>query len=573
MTAARLVAGYALALTLAVTGPLFRPGYLLIRDAVSTPRSYLSDAALGISEAAPRAVPQDFAIGVLSTVIDGGFLVKALLIAAVFLAGWGAGRLAGLLIPEARVPGGLIAATLAVWNPYVAERLLQGHWSLLLGYGCLPWVAAAVIRLRTSVRGAHWAALVFWVTLAGFTPTGLILAVITALTCVAVPGAGVSRMRCATASSAVAVLAASPWLVASGLGDALDGPQSAGLAPFAARAEPGLGALGSLAGLGGIWNADAVPHSRTTLFALVATLVLLAVVAAGLPTAARRPQAVPLLVLAGVSVLVPAALATGPGLSLLRAGVDCVPGLAVLRDAQKWVGLAMPGYAVAGSGAVVALRRRCPAWASAAVCCVALIAVLPDLAWGAWGKVTPVRYPAAWPAVAAAINADPQPVAVLPADSTRRFGWSGSAAVLDPLPRWVRAEVLSTGDLRVSGGTVAGEGAHARVVQDLLLAGADPDALRRAGVGWVVVEGGTPGATGDAERTLRQLPVAYRDADLTLYRVGGSGQPASTTKRAMAIGAHLVWASTLLGSAIAMAAGWLLSLRRSGPRLPRTAGG
>ncbi|MGB0436696.1 MAG: hypothetical protein ACPGIJ_06965, partial [Mycobacterium sp.] len=31
--------------------PLFSPGYLLLRDAVSTPRSYLSDSALGLSQA------------------------------------------------------------------------------------------------------------------------------------------------------------------------------------------------------------------------------------------------------------------------------------------------------------------------------------------------------------------------------------------------------------------------------------------------------------------------------------------------------------------------------------------
>ena len=60
--------GYALALTLAVSAPLLQPGYLLLRDAVSTPRSYLSDAALGLSEAAPRALPQDFAVAVGSWV-------------------------------------------------------------------------------------------------------------------------------------------------------------------------------------------------------------------------------------------------------------------------------------------------------------------------------------------------------------------------------------------------------------------------------------------------------------------------------------------------------------------------
>ena len=41
---ALVLPGYALALTLAVTAPLLAPGYLLLRDAVSTPRSYLPDA-------------------------------------------------------------------------------------------------------------------------------------------------------------------------------------------------------------------------------------------------------------------------------------------------------------------------------------------------------------------------------------------------------------------------------------------------------------------------------------------------------------------------------------------------
>ena len=106
--------GYALALTTAVAAPLLAPGYLLLRDAVSTPRSYLSNSAIGLGEAAPRAVPQDFAVAVLSAVIDGGVIVKAVLIAALFLAGWGAARLAALCVPEAHLPGQLVAATVAV---------------------------------------------------------------------------------------------------------------------------------------------------------------------------------------------------------------------------------------------------------------------------------------------------------------------------------------------------------------------------------------------------------------------------------------------------------------------------
>ena len=80
---------------------------------------------------------------------------------------------------------------------------------------------------------------------------------------------------------------------------------------------------------------------------------------------------------------------------------------------------------------------------------------------------------------------------MLPAGTMRRFAWSGPAPVLDPLPRWVRADVLTTGDLAISGVTVPGEGTHARAVQELLLAGPDPVGLgRRPGVAWLVVESG-----------------------------------------------------------------------------------
>ena len=116
------------------------------------------------------------------------------------------------------------------------------------------------------------------------------------------------------------------------------------------------------------------------------------------------------------------------------------------------------------------------------------------------------------------INADPRPVAVLPVDSMRRFAWAGDAPVLDPLPRWVRADVLTTGDLTIGGRTVPGEGDRARDVQQLLLAGADRDKLAAAGVGWVVVE--NTWNTGWSAPAL-PLPVAYHDEDLTLYRVGG----------------------------------------------------
>ena len=133
-----LPAIYSFVLTAILLAPALRPGYLLLRDAVSTPRSFLTDSSLGLTDAAPRAVPQDAVLAVLSTVVDGGIVVKVLLFAAIWLAGWGAAALARSVLAAGTLAQ-IVAATVAIWNPYVAERLLQGHWSLLAGYAALPW--------------------------------------------------------------------------------------------------------------------------------------------------------------------------------------------------------------------------------------------------------------------------------------------------------------------------------------------------------------------------------------------------------------------------------------------------
>ncbi len=551
--------GYPLALALLIVGPLLGPGYLLLRDAVSTPRSYLSDSALGLAESAPRATPQDFAVALASRVVDGGVVVKVLLVLALWLAGWGAARLVQTVLPEAGAGGQVVASTLALWNPYVGERLLQGHWSLLIAYGCLPWVATTMLAARAADESCRRRLLVlaFWLAVAGVTPTGLMLAATVALVCVAAPGTGLRRGLCVVATLAGAIVAALPWLAASALGLWSASQNQANpfaVAAFAARAEPGLGVLGSLASLGGLWNGEAVPASRTTLFAVVSAAALLSIVGTGLPVLVRRTAARPLVVLAAVAILVTALMSTTPGLALLRAAIEVTPGFAVVRDGQKWVALALPAYALAGAGTVLTLRRWLQPAVTALVCSAALIATLPDLAWGVGGKVEPVHYPSGWLAVSARINDHPGAVAVLPAGSMRRFAWSGRAPVLDPLPRWVRADVLTTGDLTVSGTTIAGEGSHARALQQLLLAGVDPDALARAPVRWLVVESGTPGEMGAVGRTLGGLPVAYHDADLTLYRLGRDTTGVSTRRRTMAVLAHLAWLALLLAGALGLVA-------------------
>lgn len=322
------------------------------------PRSYFTDSAWGIADAAARAVPQDAAIAALTTVFDGGLVVKAVLLLALWTAGWGAAVMAQRMLPTAPLPALLVASTVAVWNPYVAERLLQGHWSLLVGYAALPWTVVAALAVRS---GRSWWALAVCLAAAGLTPTGALLAATVALLVVALPG-GARRGLRVVATLAIAAVASAPWLAATMVsGGGVEPADPAGWAAFAARAEPGLGTVGSLAGLGGIWNSDAVPGSRTGLFAVVGTALLLTVVALGIRPLYRRrrnPVIVGLSVVALAAIVLPALAATGPGLAAARVLGDTVPGAGLLRDSQKWVALAMPMYALAAAAGVGWLASR-----------------------------------------------------------------------------------------------------------------------------------------------------------------------------------------------------------------------
>ena len=122
---------------------------------------------------------------------------------------------------------------------------------------------------------------------------------------------------------------------------------------------------------------------------VVATVVLLGVV--GARTSRRRRvdrAAVPLLMLAAAAVVVPALMATGPGLAFVEAAVRALPGLGVVRDAQKWVALAVPGYALAArrpsSRCGAGFRPR--AGRTALICCAAVIPVAARPGVGSRGQ-------------------------------------------------------------------------------------------------------------------------------------------------------------------------------------------
>ena len=312
--------------------PLFLPGQLALRDMLVLDSPALSAGALGVGDLPARNAPQDGLLAVLGQVVPASWVARVFL-----LAGAAAGAYGAVLL--ARHQGGsrlstLAALTLTLWNPFTVERLLQGHWSLVIAAWLLPLIAVLGLTGRLG-----WQWLAVWA--ASLTPTGAVFALLTAV--------ATARHRLATLAFALACCL--PWLV-PGLVEGTT-VSEASVAAFAPRAEAWVGTPGALVGLGGIWNADAVPASRELGFALVG-VVLFAVLA----TRVRRVP-VPLLILAGLG-LGGALLAWAlPGAFAWAA--TQLPGAGLLRDASKLTALALPAYvaAVASisrfSGLVIAL--------------------------------------------------------------------------------------------------------------------------------------------------------------------------------------------------------------------------
>jgi hypothetical protein len=463
--------------------PLLARGYVLTYDMVFVPRLELTRNLLGLDASVARAVPGDLLVALASRLVPADLVQKLILAGTIVAAGSGAAR----LTPSDRPAAKAAAAALYAWNPFVYERLVMGHWGLLVAYAALPFVARAAIDLREGAPGAGRRVVLSLAVAAAASPPGGLIAAAVAV-CVAAPRAGLV--------AGVALVVNAPWLVPSLLRPGGVPVRPQGAAAFASRPDGPLGTLGSLVGLGGIWNAFAVPPGAGSWAWLAGLAVVLAVAVAGLPALWRRlpaGAAAGLLLAAGLGLVLAAAYAV-PGLrSLVDLAVVHLPGGGLIRDAQKFVAPLALVEAVAFGLGVERLLPALPArWgrAAAAGLVAAPVLLLPALAWGAAGRLAAVAYPDGFPQARAVMAADPAPGAllVLPWHLYLGFPWNGDRVVLDPAQRWFTRRAVGNDDLELAGTTVPGEDPYGARLGPVV-AGAAPleTFLPAAGIRYVLV--------------------------------------------------------------------------------------
>jgi hypothetical protein len=567
-------AAVGLALGLLALGPGLRRGFLLSYDMLFVPREPFPAALPGL--APPRAVPSDLVVAAASRILPADILQKLILLAVFVLACAGAAALLDRQPFLARLAAGVFYA----WNPYVAERLIIGHWALLLGYAALPWVLRAILAPDLVSRpGAARLALALLPAIIG----GFAALAITALVAIPVAAFTGSPLRTALTGNPrratragtprrgaltgdprrpVLVLAALtvgslPWLIPSLLHPVYVDPAS--VAAFAARADTPFGSVGSLLMLGGAWNAQTVPQAYGGPWSALWLAAVIAALAAYLLCTRAQPRW-PGLAAAALTGLVLAALGiTAPGRDLLRSLIAVFPGFAVLRDAQQFIaplalleslglGLAVtaalnpartdpsvtasdrPVPAVTASDrpvpAVTASDRPVPAeLAGTLLGVLALLApvvLLPGLAWGAAGRLRPAWYPATWLSAAQTLDASPASgsVLLLPWATYRTPSWNHGEVVIDPWTHLLSRPLIWNDGTQVGSVALLPDDPRARTL-DAAIDGTGPltATLRAAGVRFVLDDGDGPGS-----QVAARLPGSVMIVNLpglTVYQLPG----------------------------------------------------
>jgi hypothetical protein len=462
-----------------IESPAFRSVMLPSLLTVATLRSLVGTGYLVQVDDAfgPKAAPLDWsfytpvqlAVNSLQLLVGGETAGRIYVIAALFLCGFSA----MLLLRErpwwAQCTGGL----LAMLNPFVYDRLVEGQWGVVVATAGLLLFMASWIRLRRRPDRLS-ALLVAACTLlvVAFSPNfaAILVVLVAGLAVFESKWRDPSFRRWALAGCAggfaLSLYGIAGFFISRGSSTYAGILQftTADFSVFQATAAPGYGVIPALIGLYGEWSerlgrylvADAA-YSWWILPSGI--LAALAVIGAWLDR--RRAW---ILAVGAIGVAVSASTATALGQQVLAGAASHFPLLAVYREPQKWDALWLVALVVlipsAVEHAVRGLERlgsRASRAAGPAVATLVAAAVMAPAGWvelrDSANVISPVAYPASWYQAASYLAAtvpSGQRIAVLPWHLYEFLPFTGRLTV-DPATVFFPGALVASTDPELAG--------------------------------------------------------------------------------------------------------------------------
>lgn len=535
---------WSLILTVVVLWPFWKAFFthsqsvaFMVRDMMVPTTMVLNGLNSGTTGAAPRALPQDVVLSILSPYISAIDLVTLTVLFCAFASIFYTATLVKQAT-DAPLYVQLACTLFVLWNPYTIERMLQGHWSVVTAMWLLPAIAYLSATGRTGQ-------LMLFLGICALTPTGWLLGGITALVF------ATSHFQRA-AMLFIQLFLATPWLLVTLINNPAIASSAQSAALFAPRAEPGFGTLGSLLGLGGIWNANAVPASRTALTAGISVvLVLFILLGAQQLWKVYRPVAI----LTALALLLPFLASTDPGISALGWIVETIPGGGILRDSQKFVALAIPGFVLMLATSITLsaqwiaqhARSRLPVLLrtlslAAGILIVCTVPGLPrDIS-----PLQPRPIEPEWRQIINAVGSSPDSLTLLLPPGNYRM--HEGTPVVDPALKMLPGTPVDPGFLVVNNNLIDGDPQSIRLLQETMRG---IDHLAGSGVGWVLVDrhSFSPDVdTSALDKLLTNHQKIVQGNGLELYRIANPVVPIDhRSDIPMEIGLFLYWGVIGLG--------------------------
>ena len=466
---------------LLVVLPWTRGGYLLLLDWVSGPHQSLTPGVYGLSGSALDAMPFRLVTQALRALV-GPAATGWLVIWVAFPLGAG-GITAATRGSRWRV---YPAVLLFLCNPFVVDRVRAGHVSVLLCLALLPWIFTATVHARKqgkwfAVRPALWYALAMAISPHAAWLGGMVILAIWLLPKPTWQDT-VRSLITIVMAGLVYAYALVVWFAGSKTLDVTD----ADLNAYATAGGFG-GPFFSAISLRGFWRAEAPgwdpwADQQWAFFVLGAVVALVAI---GLLIRVREDplRGLPLAVLTMVG-LVLATGVNGPFGSAYRFLFDYLPLFEAMREQQKWLMLAVMGYAVGFGSAIEAIAKRgvgnlglgdetpnaddsqvaakdVPAvlatprarWsllAAFACACLPLI-VAPTLIWGLGGTVRTSEYPESWYRAESIVADSGGSVLFLPWHAYQPFNFTDERTIATPAAAFFSTPALASDAVELPG--------------------------------------------------------------------------------------------------------------------------
>ena len=386
-----------------------------------------------------------------------------------------------------------VAASVMVLNPFVVERLHAGHVAFLLSVALLPWLGTSVRHARHqggwfASRPAGWFALASAIDPHAAFLGGVLLLVMTLL-----PAPGPRDLV-----RFVGTVLAAALVNGYGLAVLLTGIRTirvteADLEAYATRDGPA-GSLGRVLTLHGFWRSDVTPEPFLMPVAVTLVVCCLAMVVLGAVVLQRLEpdRAAPLVAVTVVGLLLGAGV-NGPVGWLYRWAFDHVPLFETMREQEKWVALALLGYAVflgaLAERAVMLLQgRRALAVGATAVTLLLPLLSAPFELWGLGGSVTTSRYPADWYTADGRMGEGVGSVLFLPWHEYQPFDFTAGRTVATPGDAFFSRPVLSSDAVELAALRTDSVSRRTARLDRVLASGQGlVPTLRELGVSWVVL--------------------------------------------------------------------------------------